>query len=368
MLQQKNENVKELKVLQIITGLRPGGAERLLLNMCKVLKSSDKVKVIVASIAPESQLLSAFREEGIEVYRVNKKRNILELLKAFQRLWVIVKQQNVKVIHAHMFHSLVYACLIKLVVPSVKLVFTPHNISFAGIDKKEKDNFSGKIRSLIIRFTKRFRAADIIFSPRMKNKLTAKNSVIIPNGIDTKDFLSYQEKNMEFTFLCVGRLDYVKNQSFLVDIYSKHRHQLGKCKLLLVGTGVTENELKEKVKALGLQNQILFAGYQQDTKLFYQQTHVFLMPSLWEGMPLSLLEAGAAGLPIITTPVGTIPDMANENEVNFSELDTFAATMLDVKRNYQTALEKARRYQNKVVSEFDISITSKKHEDLYLTL
>ena len=125
---------RKLNVLQIITGLRPGGAERLLLEICKTLKNSEITNIIVASIAPDNGLYEDFREAEIEIYQLSTKKSIYESFNVARRLLVLVKKFKIEVIHAHMYHSLLMACVLKIFNPSLKIVFTPHNISFASIE------------------------------------------------------------------------------------------------------------------------------------------------------------------------------------------------------------------------------------------
>jgi|JI6StandDraft_1071083.scaffolds.fasta_scaffold04308_2 glycosyltransferase involved in cell wall biosynthesis len=356
---------RKLNVLQIITGLRPGGAERLLLEICKTLKNSEITNIIVASIAPDNGLYEDFREAEIEIYQLSTKKSIYESFNVARRLLVLVKKFKIEVIHAHMYHSLLMACVLKIFNPSLKIVFTPHNISFASIDQDSVSSFKARIRHKIIQCTKVLRSIDIIFAYSMKNNAISDNYSVIPNGIDTSKFNKVATKYEKFSFLSVGRLDYVKNQTLLIDIFDLYKCDLHDAQLLLVGTGVSENELKDKVNKLGLQDSVVFLGFQSDTSIYYRRSHVFLMPSLWEGMPLSLLEAGAANIPIITTSVGAIADIAAESNVYFSSLEDFCRKMVFVKQHYDEALKKALLFRNEVMDKYDIDVTAQKHESLY---
>lgn len=94
----------------------------------------------------------------------------------------------------------------------------------------------------------------------------------------------------------VGRFEAQKNHEFLIDIF----YQISKLKsdatLMLIGEGTLENEVRGKVKNLGLEDKVIFLGRQEDTSQFYQAMDVFIFPSLFEGLSIASIEAQAAGL------------------------------------------------------------------------
>lgn len=102
----------------------------------------------------------------------------------------------------------------------------------------------------------------------------------------------------------VGHVGYFadpKNQSYLIDVFQAFHRQKPDTKLLLVGTGPDLEDAVEQVARLQLQDAVIFAGRRTDVERIYQALDVFVMPSLWEGLPLVLLEAQAAGLPVLAS-------------------------------------------------------------------
>lgn len=360
--------MKELKVLQIITGLRPGGAERLLLDLCINFKEKSEIEPIVVSVAPNDQLAKEFYDRNIELHQLVKVKTLSVYINAIYKLLSLVKKEKIKVIHAHMYHALLFSVMVKLFRPSLRIIYTPHNVNISGINQKSNTNLKETVRKGIIKLTSFLRYRDILFSTNMENIADSSKTVVIPNGIYTRKYNKKIEKYPSFTFVCVGRLDLVKNQDLLIEIFGSQKNFFENAKLLLVGAGNNEENLKEKVRLLGLENQVEFVGFQSDPSIFYFKSHVFVMPSLWEGMPLTLLEAGASELPIITTRVGAIPDIAREDEVYYTSLDDFGECMRYVYCNYNEAKAKARLFKEKVLSEYDINVTARKHADLYNAL
>ena len=122
----------------------------------------------------------------------------------------------------------------------------------------------------------------------------------------------------------VGRFVTQKNHSFLIDVFYKCYKQNNNYKLLLVGTGELEEFIKEKVRSLGIENSVIFAGFQSKVNEYMQAMDLFVFPSLFEGLGLVLVEAQASGLPCIAT-ADTIPDEVKINpnfyfvNLNFNE-------------------------------------------------
>lgn len=131
---------------------------------------------------------------------------------------------------------------------------------------------------------------------------------VLPNAIDAAVF-SYspskaKAKREEFGFSQadfvighVGRFDYPKNHSFLIDIFSEIRATMPNARLLLVGAGDGQAAIGEKVRHLKLEGSVCFAGLRTDIPDLLSAMDAFVFPSLYEGLPVTLIEAQAAGLP-----------------------------------------------------------------------
>jgi len=133
----------------------------------------------------------------------------------------------------------------------------------------------------------------------------------IPNGVDLDKFAG--GKNVEpGSLLFVGRLVNQKGLIYLLKALSVARRMGVEPTLDIVGEGPLERKLKEASRTLNLEGQVRFLKKVDDKTLvnLYKTRHIFVLPSLWEGLPLTLLEAWSASMPVITTAVGGIPDVA----------------------------------------------------------
>lgn len=103
----------------------------------------------------------------------------------------------------------------------------------------------------------------------------------------------------------IGRFCYAKNHDFLIDIFNEIHKQRQEAVLLLIGEGELEQDIRNKVKKLGLTDSVRFMGTQKDTSKFYQAMDCFVLPSRYEGLPVVGVEAQAAGVPCVMADVVT---------------------------------------------------------------
>lgn len=186
------------------------------------------------------------------------------------------------------------------------------------------------------------------------------NNTIIVNDIDGCTY------NPIFTFIIVGRLEIMKNHEFLINLVSELKGY--NFQLKVVGTGILEEKLKKQVATLGVTDRVEFLGGRRDVPELLFHADCLLLPSLWEAFPIVLLEAGACGVPVITTPVGCIPDFISKESGCLVELDGFKDAMIDIMDNYQSAQEKAELLLSTVKSQYNIEKIVKQYEDLYQEL
>lgn len=136
-----------------------------------------------------------------------------------------------------------------------------------------------------------------------------KDATIIPNAIEVDRFLFNKEmrkhkreelglKN-EFVLGHVGRLSYQKNHKFLIEIFSEVYKKNKNTVLLMIGVGEKEQEIKDQIQILGLNDAVRFLGNRNDVNELYQAMDVFVMPSFFEGIPVTGIEAQFAELPCI---------------------------------------------------------------------
>jgi len=236
-----------------------------------------------------------------------------------------------------------------------RIVFTRHNM--VGV-------FS-YLERFFYKVSRMFRYADIVFSPSELNAPDVHNGVSIHNGISLVPEVPLP-KNQKFTFLTVGMFREQKNYIVLpkiaVDIVSTGFTDF---EIWMCGDGETLAETQRLAAKYNVSRYFRFWGLQPSPGTFYRRAHAFLLPSLYEGLPLAVLEAGFYGLPIITTPVGVLPDYFDESQMYFTSVDAMAKTLVHVAEHQSEAAEKARRLQHTIQEEFLADRMIARHINLY---
>jgi asparagine synthase (glutamine-hydrolysing) len=346
---------KKVKILHLTTGLGLGGAERVVLDICKNL-NRNLFECTVIGVSAQNSMLERFRLNKISTFSLNYKKTVNKFFNSLIEINRHIKNNEVQVIHAHMFHTLIIASLIKIFNTKIKVIFTPHN-SF----------YKMRLRSIIIWFLRPFRNADTVFSKNAITFFHKKNPFIIPNGVNIADYVKFNKKttktNKIFTFIIIGRLESMKNHRFLINEVSKLENY--EFVLNIVGSGILEDSLKKQVSSLKLEHKIKFLGSRDDVPLLLSQSDCLLLPSLWEAFPIVILEAAASKIPIISTPVGSVTSLLNSEMGFVVQLEDFADKMLEVMKNPIDANKKSIKLFNKVSSEYQISNLVKKYESIY---
>ena len=164
----------------------------------------------------------------------------------------------------------------------------------------------------------------------------------------------------------VGRFEYPKNQGFVVDILAALKKENPQAKLIFVGSGSQRSEVENKIKACGLENDILFAGSVEDVRPWLNAMDVFVFPSFFEGLPFAVIEAQAAGLPCVVTDAIAQSVFVTEFIESLSVKEPaqkWAQVCISAAQNREVAssgnIERLR------VAGFDINDTVRFLEDLY---
>ena len=155
----------------------------------------------------------------------------------------------------------------------------------------------------------------------------------------------------------------MKNHDFLMDVFNEVQKKK-EAKLLLVGKGEMQEEIKEKAKKLGLENKVIFAGLRSDVPDLMQAMDVFLFPSIYEGLPLSIIEAQAAGLPCLISD--RVPIECRKTElVHQIELSSGACFWSDIAIKEAVETVRRNKYDDIKASGFDAKENAKQLESFY---
>jgi len=368
--------MRQIKIAHIITDLDIGGAEWMLLRTLRNFKN-NRYKHFVISLLPGNSLCKEIEKEGFSVYSLNlSKKNFIV---SFIKLIYILKKEKPQIVHNYLFHADISGRL------AAKLTGVPIVIS-----SLRNEYIGGRWRERLLRMTdfcvdSVTAVSQNVADSHILKGTTKKDKVsVIYNGLEFKINQDNNSKNTSyirqdmnmgediFLLLTIANLEPKKGHVFLFDALSLLKEKGHRFKLLVVGYGKEQKKLEGDIVSKDLTDEIILLGKREDVQGFLAAADAFVLPSLWEGLPNALLEAMAAGLPVVATHVGGIPEVVTNNETgllveprNSDALARAIERIMNEEELRRHLAQNAREYVNK---NFDIKKTVAKTEELYKKL
>lgn len=308
-----------IRVCQVLHGIVGGGSEQVVLNYCS--RMPDIHFDLLYQYEPNSQILERFNEAGINCIQIPDK--VHHPLKHLWTMFRIFRKGHYDVVHSHLdWFMNSYVCFLAMLA-GVKKRIAHHHQAYTAQEPVEgpKTRLVSLPNHLVKNFLcVLFRIPCKLFATHWlacseaaaingwgKSAVKKGKVTILPNAIDPERFkfsesarheirAKYGIKDDDFVVGHVGRFYPQKNHEFLIDVFAELHKRKVNAKLLLLGDGPLQDRIKQKVESLGLANAVIFAGLQKDPAPFYSAMDIFAFPSLWEGLPLTLIEAQYAGL------------------------------------------------------------------------
>lgn len=304
-----------IRVLHVLGTTNLGGAESRIMELYRCMDRSKVQFDFLVHTAEEGHYSKEIRELGGRIYSLPRFKvvNLAEYRKAIKQFFK--EHKEFVAVQGHMTSTAsIYLPIAKKEKPSI--VTIAHARS-AGVDKGAKGYVTKMLRSSLKHkadycFTCSKEAGEAVFG---KDWVEKGNVWTIPNAIDTKRF-QYNEAvrnevrtelgiHDKFVIGHVGRFGFMKNHTYLIDVFAELCKQRADMTLVLIGKGEEESKIHEKLKRLGaelwgdeqaLEHKVLFLGNKYDIERYYQAFDYFVFPSTFEGLPGSVAEAQAAGL------------------------------------------------------------------------
>ncbi len=188
---------------------------------------------------------------------------------------------------------------------------------------------------------------------------------IVNNGIDLDRFA--RKPHDGFTLINVARQDKNKNQAALIRCFARLHEKHPDTKLLLLGDGPTHKALQQQVKQLGLEDSVTLTGNVSNTQDYYAVSDLYVQCSHQEAMPMSVLEAMAANLPIVSTDVGGLKDVVRDNGILVPDNDEDALYRA-IKTIYTQTPEETqamRQASDEIVQGYSSKNMARQYEKIY---
>lgn len=302
-------------VVHLTYALDFGGLEMLLVQCINGLPA-DKYRHAVVCLTHYTAFADKITQPGVELFALNKPPGLG--LASHVAFWKLMRRLRPSILHTYNLAAAEYALTGALAGVPVR-IHAEHGRD-AG-DPHGKNRKHKLLRRLLVPFIDRFVPVSGDLHRWLKNEVRipdAKNQ-LIDNGVDTAQFAPAAAPVQPGLFVIgtVGRLQSVKNQAALVEAFIRLRAlapaDAARLRLVIVGDGPLRAALARQVADAGLGEQVLLAGARTDIAELMRSFSVFALPSIAEGMPVTLLEAMACGLPVVASRVGGIPELVLEN-------------------------------------------------------
>lgn len=196
---------------------------------------------------------------------------------------------------------------------------------------------------------------------------------VVDNGIDLAPFLAVPPRRAkdEIVFGFAGRMEREKNHRVLIEAFALVRRKHSNVRLRLLGSGQLELTLKEQVHRLGLNDVVEFCGFSHDVAGFLGGLDVYVLPSDFEALPLSLLEAIASGLPVVATKVGGVPRIVQNTDSGWtSEPDNAEALLaaMELAIGSSDRVNRGERARHLVAEHYSVERMARDYDRLYQDL
>ncbi|MDO6444972.1 glycosyltransferase family 4 protein [Colwellia sp. 1_MG-2023] len=317
------------RVLHFIASDGLYGAERVILNLSEQMKNgyeqTSVIGCIVSNLHEENALYERAISLGIEAVKIviSNKGVLFEIPKAARQ----IADLNIDIIHSHGYKPSVYGFIISKL-KSIPIMATCH-LWFELNNYPIKTKFLITLELFFYRwFARLVGVSEPIKQILMDNGLKESNIDVVANGVEVEpltDKLAIRQKIRDelaveddtFVIVNSGRLTKQKAQWVLIEAAIELKKSTEKFVIIIVGEGELQAELAEKITANKLEKHVKMLGFYAEMEQLLAAADCFALPSIDEGMPMSLLEAVSSELPVICTHVGDIYKLITDHESGF---------------------------------------------------
>ncbi|MGQ9697851.1 MAG: glycosyltransferase, partial [Armatimonadota bacterium] len=291
------------------------------------------------------------------------------------RLARLICRKKVSVLHTHHTGALVYGVPAALIAGLGTVVHTEH--SHDVLDSNPRLRVAERLltrfawtTTCVTEEVQEYLSRRVGISPR--------RLVVLPNGVDTKLFVPGPADPALLEELClvghpvvgtVGRLDPLKDHESLLRAFAAVHSAVPKARLVIVGDGPLRDHLRNMAKELGVEDAVYFTGARSDVAALLRAFDVFVLSSTHEGLPLALLEAMSAGLPVVATAVGGVPRAVEHGVSGFvcppGDAETLSSLILHLLEHRELRAVVGRNARVRVESHFSVERMVAGYKDIY---
>lgn len=394
-IHQDKTSSNPLRIMLLISNLKIGGAQEVVRTLCDYFPEKG-FQTIVCTFE-DGPLRKEIERAGIPVVILPARQHsilalplfLMDMLRIRNALAEIVDKYQINILQTQLVRGLDFLVLTLRFGRKLVVFWTFHNALFV-LRPEHLPRFRWLLgfkrcaHSQLYRWTARWVNGMIVVSEDVKNALLdyagplqGKVSVI-PNSVDMKRYNQVMDRKAirselglspeHQVFAVVATFKKQKGHRYLIEAAAAVISQFPNIRLLLIGDGELRDELKAQTQALGLNEHVNFLGLRTDVPKLLGASDYFVLPSLWEGLPVSLIEAMAAGLPVIATQVSGTKDVMIHNQTGLlvppGEVEALKDAMQQFLSHPELAPKMGEAARNRVAEGF----SAEQQADAYLSL
>lgn len=294
---------KKINVAHVVGSLTYGGAEN---QVIKLLNGLDPVrfeKHLITFSSGRSELRSLL-SPSVKTHNLNLSG--LKSLLGIVTMSVLLKRERIHIVQSHMYHVNLYSVLAARLAGVPVVVTTEHG------KNSWKRNHHRVIERRVISPLASIRIAvsnDILETRVQMDRIPAGKMIVVPNCVDIPPAVARRADAGAVVLGTVGRFVPAKDYATLLRAAKPVLESNNAAELWLVGDGPEKEDLERLTEDLGIRDRVLFTGWQPDVSKYLSRMTVFVLSSITEGIPVAMLEAMVAGIPVVATRVGGIPEV-----------------------------------------------------------
>lgn len=368
-----------VRVLHILPMLETGGAEAMAVNlMCGIDEKEFEMRAVSLTGPIASTNEKILLDHHIPVAYLGKHAGFDHRI--YRRIDQVIREFKPAVVHTHL-------SVLRYALPLLWLHRTPatYHTVHAMADREV-----GSFAQWIHYFAFRMAVKPVSIANEVSNSLRRvyglKEILLVPNAVPTQRFAAASKTREDWRrhegfaatdvlFVSVARMRPIKNQELLIKAFAHVANGNPQAKLLLAGGSVFpvelnwEASLRTLTATLGLENQVHFLGERSDIPELLTASDVFMLSSHSEGNPLSVMEAMSAGLPVIATSVGGVPELLEHGIHGFlttpNDISAMADAMSSLLHSSETRQRMGTEASRHALENFDLKVMVERYSQLY---